>query len=480
MDQPSPLKSVNGRSGWWIWIQLVVVSSGMFLVALDVTVNVSLPAISNYFTAEPRIVYLMITFYLGTTIGLQLGMGGAGDTFGLRRIFLVGLVAYTVAMVAISFSPTINSVIGFRVVQAFGNASLAAIAPALVTSMFPREIRGRALGIMTGIGTLGMILGTVSAGALLEIVSWRWIFLFRIPFCIAAIAGTLFFLRGVGDKVEEGRVFDWIGASLVFAAMTVVVLFLNIGALIGWVRIEPVLILLVGAFIWVIFIRRQKVFKPPLIDLKVLNNKVVTGALVANLCMFMSTFVNVFILPYFVSEIMGASTTSLAVLLLVNSLALALCAPLGGYLSDRISPGPVTIVGTILIVLGLLSYQTVAIGVSVMALAVRMAIIGAGMGLFQSANLNLVMTGAGKTSLGTGGALSSITRGIGNVVAVAVLGGLFTGAYTSKNHGVDILLASTTTDSVVAYLAAFKLVYFAAAAIAFGAMIASVIAWRRG
>ena len=297
MGQPSPLKSVNGRSGWWIWIQLVVVSSGMFLVALDVTVNVSLPAISNYFTAEPRIVYLMITFYLGTTIGLQLGMGGAGDTFGLRRIFLVGLVAYTVAMVAISFSPTINSVIGFRVVQAFGNASLAAIAPALVTSMFPREIRGRALGIMTGIGTLGMILGTVSAGALLEIVSWRWIFLFRIPFCIAAIAGTLFFLRGVGDKVEEGRVFDWIGASLVFAAMTVVVLFLNIGALIGWVRIEPVLILLVGAFIWVIFIRRQKVFKPPLIDLKVLNNKVVTGALVANLCMFMSTFVNVFILP---------------------------------------------------------------------------------------------------------------------------------------------------------------------------------------
>ena len=443
MGQSSPLKSVNGRSGWWIWIQLVVVSSGMFLVALDVTVNVSLPAISDYFTAEPRIVYLMITFYLGTTIGLQLGMGGAGDTFGLRRIFLVGLVAYTVAMVAISFSPTINSVIGFRVVQAFGNASLAAIAPALVTSMFPREIRGRALGIMTGIGTLGMILGTVSAGALLEIVSWRWIFLFRIPFCIAAIAGTLFFLRGVGDKVEEGRVFDWIGASLVFAAMTVVVLFLNIGALIGWVRIEPVLILFVGACIWVIFIRRQKVFKPPLIDLKVLNNKVVTGALVANLCMFMSTFVNVFILPYFVSEIMGASTTSLAVLLLVNSLALALCAPLGGYLSDRISPGPVTIVGTILIVLGLLSYQTVAIGVSVMALAVRMAIIGAGMGLFQSANLNLVMTGAGKTSLGTGGALSSITRGIGNVVAVAVLGGLFTGAYTSKNHGVDIPVSYT-------------------------------------
>ncbi|SVA19094.1 uncharacterized protein METZ01_LOCUS71948, partial [marine metagenome] len=246
MRQLSGSKSVDNSVGWRLWAQLVVVSSGVFLVALDVTVNVSLPAISDYFSAEPRIVYLMITFYLGTTIGLQLGIGGAGDTFGLRRIFLIGLFVYTVAMVAISLSPTINTVIGFRVLQALGNASLAAIAPALVTSMFPREIRGRALGVMTGIGTLGMILGTISAGALLEISSWRWIFLFRIPFCIIAIAGTLFFLRGVGERVEENKKFDWLGAGLVFAAMTTIVLFLNIVALVGWVRGQPVLILLIS------------------------------------------------------------------------------------------------------------------------------------------------------------------------------------------------------------------------------------------
>ena len=324
-----------------------------------------------------------------------------------------------------------------------------------------------------------MILGTISAGSLREISSWRWIFLFRIPFCLIAIAGTLFFLRGIGERVEENKKFDWLGAGLVFAAMTTIVLFLNIVALVGWARGQPFLILLISAIIWVIFIKRQNVFEQPLIDLRVLKTMVVVGGLLANLCMFMSTFVNVFILPYFVSEIMGASATSLAILLLVNSLALALCAPLGGYFSDRVTPGPVTIVGTILIIFGLLSYQAVEIGVSVTALAVRMTIIGAGMGLFQSANLNLVMSSAGKASLGTGGALSSITRGIGNVVAVALLGGLFAEAYSSRGHGVDILLASTTTESVVAYLAAFKLVYFAAAAVALGALIASVVAWRR-
>ena len=114
LPQLSGSESVEDRIGWRLWAQLVVVSSGVFLVALDVTVNVSLPAISDYFSAEPRIVYLMITFYLGTTIGLQLGIGGAGDSFGLRRIFLIGLVVYTAAMVAVSYThltlPTICSV----------------------------------------------------------------------------------------------------------------------------------------------------------------------------------------------------------------------------------------------------------------------------------------------------------------------------------------------------------------------------------
>jgi len=70
------------------WLQLVIVGLGVFLSSLDVTVNVALPVISKYFVSEPRVVYLMITFYLGTTVGLQIGVGSAGDYFGLRRVFL--------------------------------------------------------------------------------------------------------------------------------------------------------------------------------------------------------------------------------------------------------------------------------------------------------------------------------------------------------------------------------------------------------
>ena len=128
------------------WLQLVIVGLGVFLSSLDVTVNVALPAISRYFLAEPRVVYLMITFYLGTTVGLQMGVGSAGDHFGLRRVFFVGLFAYTIAMIAIGVSPTIEWVIGWRILQAVGNAILLAISPALATSLFPGFYAGSCLG----------------------------------------------------------------------------------------------------------------------------------------------------------------------------------------------------------------------------------------------------------------------------------------------------------------------------------------------
>ena len=149
-------ESSSGSLTWVQWTQLLVVSSGVFLSSLDVSVNVALPRISEYFYASPSTTYLMIIFYLGTTVGLQLTMGRAGDVFGLRRVFILGLVAYSLAMVAIGLSPTIQSVVGFRVLQAVGNSALLVIAPALATSLFPSEVRGRALGVMTGVGSIAV------------------------------------------------------------------------------------------------------------------------------------------------------------------------------------------------------------------------------------------------------------------------------------------------------------------------------------
>ncbi|HJO59791.1 MAG TPA: MFS transporter, partial [SAR202 cluster bacterium] len=127
MGNKKNVDSIPDVSLTWVqWVQLLVVASGVFLSSLDVSVNVALPRISDYFYASPTTTYLMIIFYLGTTAGLQLTMGRAGDVFGLRKIFILGLVTYSLAMIAIGFSPNIQSVVGFRVLQAVGNSALLA------------------------------------------------------------------------------------------------------------------------------------------------------------------------------------------------------------------------------------------------------------------------------------------------------------------------------------------------------------------
>ena len=474
------------------WVQLVVISSGVFLSSLDVTVNVALPLISDYFDAEPRTVYLMITFYLGTGVALQLGVGRAGDLFGLRNVFLVGLVSYTTAMIAIGLSPTIESVILFRILQAVGNAALLAIAPALATSLFPGEMRGRALGVMTAIGTLGMVVGTLSAGLMLEYVSWHWIFLGRLPICLISTIGTIVLLKEIGrntqpkvfpcagDSKIAGRMrsFDFMGAISVFAAVVALVAYLNVGAVRGWIQVESIPLLIISLGLWTVFLRRQTTVKSPLLKLQIFKNIAVSAGVGSNLLLNMGTFVNVFILPYFASEIMGVSPVTLGIFLMLSSVAISMCSPVGGYISDRIGPGLVTVVGMLVVTTGLASFTMLSEDASVTEVAVRMLIVGAGMGIFQSANLSLIMGGVTTEGLGMGGALSAISRGMGSVTAVAVMGGIFASIYSLNSSGVGILSASATHESVNAYVAAFRIVYWVATALTALGVVTSFLAWK--
>ena len=122
-------------------LQIIVVSLGVFLSSLDVSLNVALPEISDHFGSSPETTYLMIIFYLGTTVGLQLSIGRAGAIYGLRKMFLLGLITYSLAMIAIGLSQSIEFAIAFRVLQAVGNSALLTIAPALITGLVHSDFR---------------------------------------------------------------------------------------------------------------------------------------------------------------------------------------------------------------------------------------------------------------------------------------------------------------------------------------------------
>ena len=476
-----PVDSISEGSLTWVqWVQLLVVASGVFLSSLDVSVNVALPRISDYFYSSPTTTYLMIIFYLGTTVGLQLTMGRAGDVFGLRKIFILGLVTYSLAMIAIGWSPNIQSVVGFRVLQAVGNSALLAIAPALATSLFPSRIRGRALGVMTGVGSVGMIVGTLYAGVALEYVSWRWIFFGRIPICLLAILGSVTVIRGVGNQNKNNNVvttFDWIGGILAFVCLVGFIAAMNIATAIGWLRVETFVSLAIAIFSGTFFIRRQSIISNPLVKLGIMKDLVVAGGFGANLFLYMGSFVNLFILPYFVGEIIGASSFVLGIFLLLNAVSVSLFSPVGGYLSDKFGPGFITVLGSFIVLLALLSYTALTADSSLRQIAIRMVFVGMGIGLFQSSNLSLIMGKMKFSELGSGGAVSSMSRGLGSVTAVTLLGWTFTSIYEWKSPAVDILQAGSSPDSIAAFMYAFQVSYIAGSVIVSVGLVSSLAAW---
>ncbi|PON10902.1 hypothetical protein C2W62_47625 [Candidatus Entotheonella serta] len=148
------------------WLSLIAASMGMFLTSLDITVNVALPDITRSLGTDSQTVQWIIIFYVGSSTGLQLSLGNAADRYGLKRFYLLGLGVYALAVLLIGLAPMLSMVFALRVLQAVGNGLIMVAVPALVNSIFPPETRGRALGLMTGIGALGTVAGALGAGVL--------------------------------------------------------------------------------------------------------------------------------------------------------------------------------------------------------------------------------------------------------------------------------------------------------------------------
>ena len=195
--------------------------------------------------------------------------------------------------------------------------------------------------------------------------------------------------------------------------------------------------------------------------------------------MYLAIFVNWFVLPFFVAEIVGMGPASIGVFLTIPAIFLLIASPLGGALADRTHPALVSTMGMVIIVVFLVSFQSVDHLSTSFGFAVRMAGLGIGMGIFQSSNLSLIMGNVGTHELGIAGGLSGLSRNLGTVCSVVFLGAIFV---TLKTTGQDLGVASSAqiSDAVTTYIEAFKFVYGIAAVIGLlGALLNFWLWWNR-
>jgi EmrB/QacA subfamily drug resistance transporter len=459
----------EGYSSRVRWAGLVAAASGVFLTALDITVNVALPDITDSFGTDAVTIQWIIIFYVGSSTGMQLGLGGAADAFGLRRMFLLGLVSYTVAVLAIGLSDSLELVFGLRVFQAVGNGLLIALGPAIVTSLFPAEFRGRALGIMAALGTLGMVSGSLGGGALVDALGWRAIFLARVPLCLLAIGFSAFFLRVPGRQRTLAR-FDLLGSVALFVSVGSLILALSLGGRNGWTELYVLALAALSACGFGTFVVVERRVSNPILRLSLLRHRVLAPALVVSLLVFISTFVNWFILPFFVIESLGASASVWGLLLMLMTAANSVSAPLGGWLSDRANPAYTITASVMVSTLAMLVMSRLGEGSSVVSVGLGLMMVGVGTGLFQTSSANLIMGSVPPDRLGMGGGIMGLARGMGTVTSVAIMGAVFAARESSRGM-------SATPDA--AFIPAYRDTYLVAVVLAAVAVVVSFSLWPR-
>ena len=416
------------RITWRTLALAAAAALGMVLASLDFAVNVGLPAMRDAFGTDLAAVQWVIVVFIATRAGLALGSGAFADRFGLRMVYLFGTVTYLVSMVCMSLSPTLEALVGFRFLQALGTGCLYSTAPAIAASVFPEYRRGLSMGFTSASLASGMVMSTLAAGPLVQLFDWPAVFWGRIPLAVMALViGLLAVPRSVngGSGSHSGQRFDVAGAALVLSLLWCLMIGLRLGQALGWG--SPVVVALLAAspvvlaaLVWV----ERKAVAPVLPGAlaRLSGFQTATGAMFLG---HFSQFVIWFIFPFYVTDSLDRSPVTLGILFAVMSTCNILSSPVGGWLCDRWGVRPVGTLGLGITAAGLAAMSALDDGSAIWHPAAAIAIVGLGVGWFQSAAYALMLGSVPSERFGTASGAMSLAQASGTVLCVAIVGAIF-------------------------------------------------------
>jgi len=432
------------------WYVMAAVVMSTFLATIDSSiVNVALPTLVRDLDADFATVQWVVLAYLLTLATLLLSMGRLGDMVGKKPIYTAGFVVFTTGSVLCGLAPTVYWLIGFRVLQAIGAAMAFALGMAIVTEAFPPNERGKALGINGTVVSVGVMVGPTLGGLLIDALSWHWIFFVNLP---VGIVGTLMALRFVPAFKPAGRQrFDYVGAASLFISLMALLLALTLGQRLGFGDPRIVLLFMGWAIFLAVFIVIEWRSDQPMIDLRLFQNSLFSINLITGLMTFVAMGGTIFLMPFYLENVLGYGTRQVGLLMAVVPIALGVVAPVSGALSDRFGTRPITVVGLMALLVGYYVMRTLDTQTTMLGYVLHFLPVGVGMGVFQSPNNSAIMGAAPHGRLGVASGLLSITRTLGQITGVAVLGALWAGRvvyYTGT-----VLAGGATTASAAAQVA---------------------------
>ncbi len=394
---------------------LLLISLAAFMCALDTTiVNISLPSIAKYFGSDIATVSWVSISYLLVLSSTLITFGRVADIRGYKKIYLAGFTIFTMGSLACGLSSSVFMLIVFRVLEGVGAAMLQAIGGAMVVRYLSEKIRGTAFGVLTTSAAVGLATGTPLGGFLSQFYSWHWIFFVNIPVGIFAIVLALTILPRDSKEPARGK-FDLSGAGMLLIALVSLIFFLNMGNNIGWLSWGILASIVISAAAWTGFIINERKVTAPLINLEFFRNRNFSMAVVVAMLVLLMGQGSWYVFPFYLELEKGFTANIAGLILLVPTLLMMVCGPIAGFLSDRVGPRVISILGSLALIAAFLIFTIMGGKTTLTVIIVALAIEGIGIGLVMPANFNLIM---GMSTKGDEAVISSVVNTVRNVGAV--------------------------------------------------------------
>lgn len=457
------------------WLALAAVGSGTFMSTIDSSiVNISLNTIQRTFNVTLGQVEWTVLAYILGIVCLLPSMGRLGDMIGRRRVFVTGMVVFTVASTLCGISWDLPSLVVFRVMQAIGAAMIQSMGVALLVQAFPSSERGLALGYNGTITAIGIASGPVLGGIIIGTLGWRYIFFVNIPICIIALAISLWALEDDNKRAEHQ--FDITGAAILGASLMAILFALTDGQHVGFMQPHVLGLVVLGTIGLIVFVWWEQRTPEPMIQIPFFRNQTFSLGLLIAAFGSMSIQFNFILLPFFMQNVLHFSAQKTGLMMMFSPIAISLTSSISGRLSDRFGSRWITAIGMGLLGIGLFNVSTLTPESTVFDILIRVVFIGAGFGTFQSPNTSSVLGSLPKERSGIANGILSVIRSIGQVGGVTVAGAVWSSqvAHLSGHEFVDI------TQAPVDILAqGFQTTLFVAACIAWLGIIPAVMRGRR-
>lgn len=412
MIQPAIDKSEKGNRNLLLFLIVLTSFINPFMGA---AVNIALPQIAADFSMNAVGMGWVSMSFLLASVAVLLPIGKIADIAGRKKIFIYGNIIVTLASVLCGLSSGSVMLISFRVMQGIGGAMMFGTGTAMITSAFPPEQRGRALGINVSAVYLGLTLAPLLGGFLTDLFGWRSIFWLNIPFGLIVIPATYYAIRTEWHEAH-GESLDYRGSVIYILSISMMMF--------GFSKLpDPVAIMLtiIGFMGMVLFVVNEYKVPFPILNMRLFtNNKVFAFSNLAALINYAATFAVTFLLSLYLQYIKALNPSDAGIVLVTQPILMTLVASFSGRLSDKFDPRVLSSAGMGIIVVGLGMLAFITENTQNTYLVVCLVILGTGFGMFSSPNTNAVMSSVEKRYLGVASATIGTMRLAGQMISMAV------------------------------------------------------------